>query len=134
MSIPLNPPDDAGRPGSACRRPIRHRWHLRRTTVRGSSGGRLPLRPGLPGASTSSIVGTDLRLVERVLGRHDRGRRPTGAGALSGAWLGLLIGILLSIFTSSGLAGRDPARPCSSAAVWGGDLRRGGPRHDRRPA
>jgi hypothetical protein len=48
-----------------------------------------------------AIVGTDLRLVERVLGRMTTARA-AGAGALSGAWLGLLIGILLSIFTSSG--------------------------------
>jgi hypothetical protein len=48
-----------------------------------------------------SIVGTGLRLVERVLGRMTTARA-AGAGALSGAWLGLLIGILLSIFTSSG--------------------------------
>jgi hypothetical protein len=48
-----------------------------------------------------SIVGTDLRLVERVLGRLTTARA-AGAGAISGAWLGLLIGILLSIFTTSG--------------------------------
>jgi len=48
-----------------------------------------------------SIVGTDLRLVERVLGRMTTARA-AGAGAVSGAWLGLLIGILLSIFTTSG--------------------------------
>ena len=48
-----------------------------------------------------SIVGTDLRLVERVLGRLTTARA-AGAGALSGAWLGLLIGILLAIFTTEG--------------------------------
>jgi hypothetical protein len=48
-----------------------------------------------------SIVGTDLRLVERVLGRLTVARA-TGAGALSGAWIGLLVGVLLGIFTSSG--------------------------------
>lgn len=53
---------------------------------------------GFP-VGTVSIVGTDLRLVEKVLGRLTV-LRATGAGALSGAWIGLLIGILLSIFTT----------------------------------
>jgi len=48
-----------------------------------------------------SIVGTDLRLIERVLGRMTVARA-TATGALSGAWFGLLIGLLLSIFTTSG--------------------------------
>ncbi|HEX6873517.1 MAG TPA: general stress protein [Micromonosporaceae bacterium] len=51
-----------------------------------------------------SIVGTDLRLVERVLGRITVARA-TGAGALSGAWFGLFIGLLLSIFANSGWLG-----------------------------
>ena len=45
------------------------------------------------------IVGSELRLVERVTGRLTRGRA-AGAGALSGLWAGLLIGILLGLFTS----------------------------------
>jgi hypothetical protein len=43
------------------------------------------------------IVGTELRQVERVTGRLTWGK-VLGAGALSGAWLGLLIGAILSIF------------------------------------
>lgn len=44
------------------------------------------------------IVGTELRQVERVTGRLTWSRVLLG-GAVSGAWLGLLIGLLLSIFT-----------------------------------
>ncbi|MFE1788721.1 general stress protein [Streptomyces sp. NPDC059525] len=47
----------------------------------------------------TAIIGTDLRMVETVLGRLTRGRAPlTGAG--SGAWFGLLIGLLLSLFAA----------------------------------
>lgn len=45
------------------------------------------------------IVGSDLRLVERVIGRLTKGRA-AAAGAASGAWFGLLIGMLLGIFTT----------------------------------
>src|SRR3984885_11370874 len=45
------------------------------------------------------IVGSGLRLVERVTGRLTRARA-TGAGALSGMWAGLLVGTLLGLFTS----------------------------------
>jgi hypothetical protein len=45
------------------------------------------------------IVGSGLRLIERVTGRLTRARA-TGAGAVSGLWAGLLIGILLGLFTS----------------------------------
>ena len=51
-----------------------------------------------------SIVGTDLRLVENVLGRWTV-PRAAGAGALTGAWFGLLVGLLLSIFSDSGWLG-----------------------------
>jgi MFS family permease len=47
-----------------------------------------------------SIVGTDLRLVEQVVGRFGR-LRATLAGLGSGAWFGLLIGLLLGIFTDT---------------------------------
>jgi hypothetical protein len=46
------------------------------------------------------IVGTDLRLVEQVLGRLTIGRAAL-AGAGTGAWFGLLIGILLGVFAVS---------------------------------
>jgi hypothetical protein len=45
------------------------------------------------------VVGSDLRLVERVTGRLTRGRAAS-AGALSGLWVGLLFGVLLGLFTS----------------------------------
>jgi DNA-dependent RNA polymerase auxiliary subunit epsilon len=48
----------------------------------------------------TTIVGTDLRLVEKVLGRMTTVRAAL-AGAATGAWFGLLIGLLLSIFTVS---------------------------------
>src|SRR3712207_2087737 len=43
------------------------------------------------------IVGTDLKQLERVTGRLTTGRVALG-GFLSGVWLGLLIGLLFSIF------------------------------------
>ncbi|KWW99290.1 hypothetical protein C3Y87_14360 [Carbonactinospora thermoautotrophica] len=45
-----------------------------------------------------SIVGADLKLVETVTGRLTSWRA-TLAGAASGAWFGLLIGLFLAIFT-----------------------------------
>src|SRR5689334_12873073 len=45
------------------------------------------------------IIGSDLRLVERVTGRLTKGRA-AAAGAASGAWLGLLMGFLFGIFSS----------------------------------
>ncbi|WP_442875128.1 general stress protein [Actinoplanes sp. NBC_00393] len=49
----------------------------------------------------TSIVGTDLRLVENVLGRLTTGRAAI-AGAASGAWFGLFIGLLFGLFSDSG--------------------------------
>jgi hypothetical protein len=48
----------------------------------------------------TAIIGTDLRLVENVLGRLTT-MRAAGAGAASGGWFGLLIGLLLGIFSNS---------------------------------
>jgi hypothetical protein len=48
----------------------------------------------------AAIVGTDLRLVENVLGRLTTGRAAL-AGAASGAWFGLFIGLLFGIFSNS---------------------------------
>jgi hypothetical protein len=45
------------------------------------------------------IVGSDVRLIERVTGRLTTARS-SAAGALSGLWMGLFIGLLLSLFTS----------------------------------
>jgi len=48
-----------------------------------------------------SIVGSDLKTVERVTGKLSWGR-VAGAGAASGAWLGLFFGLVLFLFTPSG--------------------------------
>ena len=48
-----------------------------------------------------SIVGSDLKMVENVLGRLTRGRAAL-AGAASGAWFGLFVGVLLSLFADEG--------------------------------
>ena len=48
-----------------------------------------------------TIVGSDLRMVERVTGRLSWGRA-VGAGAASGAWFGLFVGVLLGIFAPDG--------------------------------
>jgi hypothetical protein len=48
----------------------------------------------------SAIVGSELRMVENVLGRLTTGRAAM-AGAASGAWFGLLIGLLIGIFSAS---------------------------------
>nr|MDT0656595.1 general stress protein [Micromonospora sp. DSM 115978] len=46
----------------------------------------------------TAIVGTDLTLVETVLGRMTTGRAALAGGA-TGAWFGLFIGLLFGIFT-----------------------------------
>src|SRR5882762_11910860 len=48
-----------------------------------------------------TIVGAEPMLVERVTGRLSWGR-VLGAAAASGAWFGLFVGILLSLFTVGG--------------------------------
>ncbi|SDJ27623.1 hypothetical protein SAMN05192558_11443 [Actinokineospora alba] len=50
---------------------------------------------------TLTIVGIDPMLVERVDGKLTWGR-VLGAGAASGAWLGLMVGLLLSLVTQGG--------------------------------
>lgn len=45
-----------------------------------------------------AIVGGDLRMVEAVTGRLTTGRAAL-AGAASGAWFGLFIGVLVGLFT-----------------------------------
>ncbi len=49
------------------------------------------------------IVGTDLKQVERVTGRLTRGRVAMG-GALSGAWLGMFVGLIFSMFEDGSTA------------------------------
>lgn len=45
-----------------------------------------------------TIVGTDLRMVERVTGRVTYARVALG-GALSGAWFGFFVGLMLTMFS-----------------------------------
>ena len=48
-----------------------------------------------------TIVGVDLMLVERIVGRLTWGR-VLASGAASGAWFGLFVGLLLSLFSTGG--------------------------------
>lgn len=48
-----------------------------------------------------TIIGSDLRKVEKVTGRLTLGRA-VAAGAAGGAWWGLFVGLLLGIFASDG--------------------------------
>jgi hypothetical protein len=50
-----------------------------------------------------TIVGTDLRMVERITGRLTYARVAV-AGAATGAWFGLFVGLLLGLFSTSGIA------------------------------
>jgi hypothetical protein len=50
-----------------------------------------------------TIIGSDLRQVERVTGRLTWGR-VLAAGAAGGAWWGLFVGLLLGIFAVTGTA------------------------------
>lgn len=52
---------------------------------------------GFP-VNSVEIVGTELRSVERVTGRLTRGK-VAAAGALSGLWIGLFVGIAFSLFS-----------------------------------
>ena len=65
----------------------------------------------------TAIVGTDLRLVETVLGRMTIARAAL-AGAASGAWFGLFIGLLFGIFSDSAWLGVILAGLLIGAA-WG---------------
>ncbi len=47
-----------------------------------------------------AIVGSDLKTVERVTGKLTNGKA-AGAGAASGAWLGLFFGVVLFLFTTT---------------------------------
>jgi hypothetical protein len=64
------------------------------------------------------IVGSELRLVERVTGRLTRGRA-AGAGALSGLWAGLLFGILIGLFTSGHSFLAVAATGAALGVLWG---------------
>ncbi len=70
------------------------------------------------------IVGTDLKQVERVMGRLTWGKVLTG-GVLSGMWLGLFVGLLMSMFTPASQSSLPTilSAVCVGAvfgAVWAG--------------
>jgi Heat induced stress protein YflT domain len=65
----------------------------------------------------ASIIGTDLRLVETVLGRLTTARAAL-AGLVSGAWFGLFIGLLFGLFSTSSWLGVLLAGVLIGAA-WG---------------
>lgn len=68
------------------------------------------------------IVGNGLRTVEYVTGRLTNGRAAL-AGLAGGAWIGLLIGLLLGLFTPDhAWLGVLLAGPLIGA-LWGGDVR-----------
>ena len=65
------------------------------------------------------IVGSDLRLVERVTGRLTTGRAAT-AGMASGAWFGLMIGLVIGLFTTGANWLGVVLGGIVIGAVWGG--------------
>ncbi|MDX6204420.1 MAG: hypothetical protein QOF39_477 [Frankiales bacterium] len=66
------------------------------------------------------IVGSDLRLIERVTGRLTNGSAAM-AGAASGAWFGLFIGLFLGIFSSGNWFGLI-VYGLVVGAIWGAAL------------
>jgi hypothetical protein len=66
----------------------------------------------------TAIIGTDLRLVENVLGRLTIGRAAM-AGALSGIWFGLFLGFLFTLFSTSSWVGIMLAAVLVGG-LWGG--------------
>jgi hypothetical protein len=65
------------------------------------------------------IVGSDLRLVERVTGRLTKGRATT-AGMASGAWFGLMIGLVIGLFTAGANWLGVVLGGIVIGAIWGG--------------
>jgi hypothetical protein len=64
------------------------------------------------------IVGTDLKQVERVTGRLTWGKVVAG-GVLSGIWLGLFVGIVLSLFGDGSAVWAIVASTVLFGAVFG---------------
>ena len=66
----------------------------------------------------SAIVGRDLRLVEQVVGRLTKSRA-TLMGAASGAWFGLFVGLLVTLFVVGPEWIVVTATAAVVGAVWG---------------
>lgn len=67
-----------------------------------------------------AIVGTELKSVERVTGRLTRGK-VAAAGAMSGLWIGLFVGIAFALFSKQGQIGFLITTPILGAVfmlVW----------------
>jgi hypothetical protein len=67
-----------------------------------------------------AIVGTELKTVERVTGRVTRGK-VAAAGAISGFWMGLFVGLAFSLFASGNTLGFLISTPIFGAVfglVW----------------
>ena len=67
------------------------------------------------------IVGTELRSIERVVGRLTRGRIAV-AGVVSGLWIGLFVGIAFSLFSDKNQLGFLITTPLLGALfglIWG---------------
>ncbi len=69
------------------------------------------------------IVGTELKQVERITGRLTNGR-VAAAGALSGLWLGLFVGLIFSFFgkdnaSALGMIASTAVLGAAFGAIWG---------------
>jgi hypothetical protein len=65
-----------------------------------------------------TIVGVDLMLVERVIGRLSWGR-VLGGGAASGAWFGLFVGLIMGMFSPQGAWMGPVAAGLGAGVVFG---------------
>jgi hypothetical protein len=63
-----------------------------------------------------AIVGTDLKSIERVTGRLSRGKIAM-AGAISGLWLGMFVGIAFALFSKDAQLGFVIAAPLLGALL-----------------
>jgi hypothetical protein len=108
MSTPQNPP--AGPNGLALEFPmslgVHDRYEDAQRAVDFLSDHEFPVE-------NCMIVGTDLKQVERVTGRLTTGRVAIG-GLLSGVWLGLFVGLVLSFFVED-----SAVAVIASTAVFG---------------